>query len=287
MIALPGREAEIAPGFKVRRLLPTRARRTIGAWCFLDQYGPVTFGMDVTQHPHIGLQTVTWLFDGSVVHRDSLGSEQRIAPGELNLMTSGNGIAHAELSVDMPVHNIHGVQLWVALPDNVRNNDPWFTHYTDLPVQRIGCSEVVTFIGAFGATHSPARTYTPLLGAEVRFVEDGEAELPLNPGFEYGAMPIDGTLRAEGEPLEANVLYEVGNGRDSLIVSGKRGARLLLLGGEPFDEQLVMWWNFVARTSDEIEAARMQWERGERFGPVEQGGARIPAPPYAVRVRAR
>ena len=243
--------------------------------------------MNVTQHPHIGLQTVTWLFDGSVVHRDSLGSEQRIAPGQLNLMTSGAGIAHAELSADMPVHRMHGVQLWVALPDGARNNDPSFKHYADLPVQRIGTAEVVTIIGTFGSTQSPAQAFTPLVGAEVRFIDDGDTELPLNTAFEYGVMPVDGTMSAEGESLETNVLYEVGSARDSLTVRGTRGARLLLLGGEPFDEQLVMWWNFVARTSEEIEAAREQWERGERFGPVKNGGARIPAPPYAVRVRPR
>ncbi len=287
MIALPTRDAEIAPGFKVRRLLPSRALCMIGAWCFLDQYGPVTFSMNVTQHPHIGLQTVSWLFDGSIVHRDSLGSEQRIAPGELNLMTSASGIAHAELSVDGPVHRIHGVQLWVALPDRDRNNDPSFNHYADLPVQRIGAAEVVTIIGTFGTAHSPAQAYTPLAGAEIRFVDSGEAELPLNPMFEYGVMPVDGTSSVQGEPLETNMLYEMQPGADSLVVRGTRGARLLLLGGEPFDEQLIMWWNFVARTSEEIEDAREQWERGERFGPVKHGGARIPAPPYAVRVRPR
>jgi redox-sensitive bicupin YhaK (pirin superfamily) len=287
MIALPARDADIAPGFHVRRLLPARARRTIGAWCFLDQYGPVTFAMDVTQHPHIGLQTVTWLFDGSIVHRDSLGSEQRITPGQLNLMTSGNGIAHAELSVDLPPQRIHGVQLWVALPDESRNVDPWFAHYADLPVARLGDAEVTVFMGSLAKTHSAALKYTPLLGAEIRFVDDGVCELPLDPAHEYGLTLISGFASAEDISLETNVLYDAGAGRDTLIVIGKRDTRLLLLGGEPLREQLVMWWNFVARTSDEIEAARAQWERGERFAPVSGGGARVPAPPYAVRVRAR
>lgn len=287
MIALPSRDAEIAPGFQVRRLLPARARRTIGAWCFLDQYGPVTFSMNVTQHPHIGLQTVTWLFDGSVVHRDSLGSEQRIESGQLNLMTSGSGIAHAELSVDLPPHRIHGVQLWVALPDAARDTDPWFAHYADLPVARLRSAELVVFMGSLANARSAAHTYSPLVGAEIRFVDDGECELPLNPAHEYGLVLIDGSANAEGVEVETNVLYDAGASRDSLVIHGKRDTRLLLLGGEPFDEQLVMWWNFVARTSDEIESARAQWERGERFGPVKGGGARVPAPPYAVRVRAR
>ncbi len=243
--------------------------------------------MNVTQHPHIGLQTVTWLFDGSIVHRDSLGSEQRIAPGQLNLMTSGSGIAHAELSVDLPPQRIHGVQLWVALPDESRNTDPWFAHYADLPVVRLGEAEITVFMGSLANARSAAHTYTPLLGAEIRFVDDGECELPLDPSHEYGITLVDGSANAESIELDTNVLYDVGEGRNSLLVHAKRDTRLLLLGGEPLREQLVMWWNFVARTSEEIEAARKQWERGERFGPVNGGGARVPAPPYAVRVRAR
>ena len=287
MIALPSRDADIAPGFHVRRLLPTRGRRTIGAWCFLDQYGPVTFAMNVTQHPHIGLQTVTWLFEGSIVHRDSLGSEQRIAPGELNLMTSGSGIAHAELAVDLPPQRIHGVQLWVALPDESRNTDPWFAHHAELPQARFGAAEVTVFMGSLGNAHSAAKTYTRLLGAEIRFTDDGDCELPLDPVYEHGLMLIDGSASAEGADLEANVLYDAGIGRNTIGVRGTRNTRVLLLGGEPLREQLVMWWNFVARTSDEIEAARAQWECGEWFGPVKNGGPRVPAPPYAVRVRAR
>jgi len=287
MNALQARDAEIAPGFQVRRLLPSRGRRTIGAWCFLDQYGPVTFAMNVTQHPHIGLQTATWLFDGSIVHRDSIGSEQRIAPGQLNLMTSGSGIAHAELSVDLPPQRIHGVQLWVALPDAARNDAPWFMHYEHLPVVRLGAAEVTILIGTLANVASSARTYTPLLGAEIRFVDDGICELPMNQAYEHALMLVDGYANAEGIELLTNVLYYDEGSNDALAVRGKRGTRLLLLGGQPFGEQLVMWWNFVARTSDEIEIARAQWERGERFGGVRDGGSRIPAPPYIARVRSR
>jgi quercetin 2,3-dioxygenase len=286
--ALATRSAEIAPGFFVHRALPSRGRRTIGAWCFLDHYGPVAIGesggMRVAAHPHIGLQTVTWLFEGTALHRDSLGSEQLIEPGQLNLMTSGRGIAHAEFSpADAPPH-LHGVQLWVALPAAHRNVEPSFEHHAELPKTRVGAVEATVLTGAFADTRSTARAFSPIVGAELRFIEDGSAEIPLNPDFEHGIIRIEGTVRSAGRTMDAETLYDLGAGGDVLQLEGRRDARLLLIGGAPFGEKLIMWWNFVARTPDEIARAREDWTSG-KFGTVENGGDPIPAPPLAVGLR--
>ena len=289
---LVGREAEIAPGFLVHRSLPARARRTIGAWCFLDSYGPVQISVDalmrVSQHPHIGLQTVTWLFEGSVLHRDSLGSIQRIDPGQLNLMTSGRGISHAEFTPENAPQHLHGVQLWVALPDAHRNVDPSFEHHAELPRMSIGPVDVLVFMGMFGGERSAARAFSPLTGAELRFVEDGSVALPLDPTFEYGLQRISGDAVSESTRMVPDTLYHLGTGRTSIEISGKAGTTLLLLGGAPFNEQLLMWWNFVARTSDEIAEARYDWERSaDRFGSVIDGGQRMSAPPYLIKAKPR
>ncbi len=289
---LVSREAEIAPGMIVRRSLPARARRTIGAWCFLDSYGPAALegdiAMRVSQHPHIGLQTVTWLFQGSVLHRDSLGSVQQIEPGQLNLMTSGRGIAHAEFTPEDAPHQLHGIQLWVALPDVSRNVDPSFEHHAELPRVSIGPVEALVFMGTFANEKSAARAFSPIAGAELRFAEDGIVTLPLDPTFEYGLQLVDGSASSEATQMTPDTLYHLGTGRTSIVVKGKAGTVLLLLGGTPFNEQIVMWWNFVARSSDEIEAARNDWEgAAERFGPVANGGQRISAPPYLIKVKPR
>jgi quercetin 2,3-dioxygenase len=283
--ALASREAELGPGLFVHRLLPNRARRLIGPWCFLDHFGPTQTLLDVPPHPHIGLQTVTWLFDGSVVHRDSIGSIQTIRPGQLNLMTAGRGIAHAELAERSGASRLHGLQLWVALPDADRNIDPAFEHHADLPQTRIDGVEARVFMGSFAGERSPARAFSPIAGAELRFIRDGEVRLPLDPSFEYGLLLVSGAASCEGTTLVHETLYALGTNREWITVDGTRDALLLLIGGTPFGESVLMWWNFVGRTSDEMAQARVDWEAGTRFGDVRDAGERLSAPPYALRVK--
>ena len=262
-------------GMAVTRTLPNRDRRMVGAWCFLDAYGPATHDMRVPPHPHTGLQTVSWLLAGELLHRDSLGSQQLIRPGQLNLMTAGRAIAHSEEStVDT---TLHGVQLWVALPDSDRQGEPAFAHHPDLPVVTDNGLTATVLIGQFADVVSPARAYTPIVGAEVTVDGGAGARLPLEPDFEYAVLCLAGEAEVDGVPLAPGPLLYLGTGRTAMAMSGS--ARLLLLGGEPFEERIVMWWNFVGRSHDEIVADREDWMAGRRFGPVVgYEGDPLPAP---------
>ena len=283
--ALAAREAQLGPGLFVQRLLPTRTRRSIGPWCFLDHFGPSDATMDVPPHPHIGLQTVTWLFEGAVVHRDSIGSVQSIRPGQLNLMTAGRGIAHAELAEQRHSARLHGAQLWVALPDRDRNAEPSFEHHAELPRIRCDAIDATVFMGSFAGEHSIARASSPIAGVELLFTSSGAAQLPLDRTFEYALLLVGGAAECEGQQLSAQTLYDLGTGRSTLRIEGTRESRLLLIGGAPFNETVLMWWNFVARTSEEMAQARTDWETGTRFGNVAGAGQRLSAPPYAIRVK--
>jgi len=281
---LTGREVTLGPrGSMVTRTLPHRDRRMVGAWCFVDHYGPERVagggGMQVPPHPHTCLQTVTWLVAGDILHRDSLGSRQLIHPGQLNVMTAGRGISHSEESP--PDHGpvLHGVQLWVALPDAHRQVEPAFEHHPDLPVLDDGALSVAVLVGEVGGVRSAATAYTPLVGAEARLAGPVDTRLPLRPDFEYAALTLDGEVEVDGVPLARGPLLYLGCGRSDLALRGDRPATMLLLGGEPFEEQIVMWWNFVGRSHEEIVAFRSEWESGG-FGTVrEYAGDRLPAPP--------
>jgi quercetin 2,3-dioxygenase len=273
----------------VRRLLPLRTRRSVGAWCFVDHYGPMSVdgvaGMQVPPHPHIGLQTVTWLFAGNVLHRDSLGSEQMIRPGQLNLMTSGRGIAHAEESPAEHDPELHGVQLWVALPDADRQVDPAFEHHGELPGTRTAGFAVTVFMGEFAGQRSPATAFSDIVGAELTASTGARGTFSLDTAHEHVIFVVDGAAEVAGTELRPGHLLYLNTGRERVeIATG--GARLLILGGVPLGEPLLMWWNFVARTPQEIEAATADWRAG-RFGGV--GGYRgdpLPAPPLnAARLR--
>lgn len=265
---------------RVTRTLPHRDRRMVGAWCFVDRYGPENIagrtGMVVPPHPHTGLQTVSWLLAGDVLHQDSLGSQQLIRPGQLNLMTAGRGIAHAEVSPAEHEPVLDGVQLWVALPAADRWTGPDFGHHGDLPVLTYPGGSVTVILGELDGAVSDARTFTPIVGAELA-VRTG-LDLPLRPDFEYAVLVLSGAATIDGLELTAGPLLYLGTGRDRLTVAGP--ARVLLLGGEPFDEQLVMWWNFVAGDHDEIVQARADWAAAdERFGVVYgYPGDPLPAP---------
>lgn len=274
----------------VRRTLPQRERSLIGAWCFLDHYGPddvaETGGMMVTPHPHIGLQTVSWLFTGEIEHRDSAGNQAMVRPGELNLMTAGRGISHSEISTPSTTV-LHGAQLWVALPDGARETDPGFEHYAPPAVSGHRWTARVFLGSLFGST-SPVATHTPLLGVELLLSAGARLVVPLDSGFEHGLLIDQGDLAINDEPVKPNELAFSPAGGTSLTLTSDEGARLLLLGGPPFGEQIVMWWNFVARTDAEIRAAREDWQAqltpdgkhvvDGRFGVVSGDQPPIPAP---------
>ncbi|OPX05645.1 pirin family protein [Mycobacterium sp. AT1] len=270
---------------RVRRTLPQRQRSLIGAWCFADHYGPhdvgAGTGMDVPPHPHTGLQTVSWLFSGQIEHRDSAGVHAMVRPGELNLMTAGAGICHSEVSVPS-ARILHGVQLWVALPDADRNTGRDFVHFTPT-VQTVGDAEVRVFLGEVGGVRSPVHTFTPLVGAQVDLAPGGVVELAVDPAFEHGVLLDEGELRAGGTALGVADLWYQSPGHDVVRLTNGGGgpARMLLLGGIPFTEELIMWWNFVGRSHDEIIGYRRQWEQhDERFGSVSgYPGGRLAAPP--------
>ncbi|NHN55374.1 pirin family protein [Calidifontibacter sp. DB0510] len=285
---------------EVRRTLPHKDRSFVGAWCFADHYGPTQVidaardGMDVPPHPHTGLQTVSWLFEGAIEHRDSAGVHAFVRPGEMNLMTGGHGIAHSEVSTP-DTQRLHGVQLWVALPESDREQLRDFQHHAPQEVSLPGdAGTALVFLGDLaGVGSSPVRTFTPLLGAELRLAAGATLELDVRTDFEHAVLVDSGEVTLEGSPLSRGDLGCVDPGSATLHLSaGDEPARVVLLGGEPFEEEIVMWWNFVGRSHEEIVAAREEYERGsDRFGQVPgYAGAvdRIPAPPIPpIRLRPR
>lgn len=281
-------------GMSVHRSLPQRALPMVGAWCFLDRFGPQTTRMRVEPHPHIGLQTVTWPFVGEVRHRDAIGSDVVVSPGVLNIMTSGAGIAHSEYSVGEDAIPLDALQLWVALPESRRHGDRDFERIENLPVAGLGDgASACVVVGEFAGTVSPARMYTPIVGAEVRLPAGSRTTLPLNPTWEYAIVGIAGSPSVEvdgGTPVPDLALLYLGIHRESVEVVAETDATVFLLGGEPFEDDIVMWWNFVGRTHEEIVEAREEWESGsQRFGHVVgHGDERIPAPPLpGVRLTRR
>jgi redox-sensitive bicupin YhaK (pirin superfamily) len=246
----------------VRRTLPQRQRSLIGAWCFLDHYGPDDVeeagGMVVPPHPHTGLQTVSWLFTGEIEHRDSAGHHATVRPGELNLMTAGRGISHSEYSTPETT-TLHGAQLWVALPDGERQVDPTFEHFAPEPVTGEGWTARV-FIGSLLGSTSPVTTHSPLLGAEVVLEAGTTLLVPVDPSYELGVLVDQGSVRVSGKPLTAHQLGFEAPGGESVELSAEEDTRLLLIGGPPFGEQIVMWWNYIGRDHDEVVAYRAEWE---------------------------
>lgn len=301
----------------VRRTIPQRARSLVGAWCFSDHFGPDdvlgSAGMQVPPHPHIGLQTVTWLFQGEILHRDSVGSTEVVRPGELNLMTAGHGISHSEES---PARGrgplLHGMQLWTALPADALDADPFFEHHGDLPVADVDGARVQVFLGSLRVLGqelvSPATTYTPLVGAQLDLEPGAVLTLDVDPTFEHGLVADSGTVGLEGATVAPATLGYTSPGRRRLVVTAGQDApvRAVLIGGVPFTEDVIMWWNFVGRTHEDIVRARADWTawiaelpdgdtayaddaRSGRFGQVDgyaSGPLRAPALPD-VRLRPR
>ena len=281
----PNREVNMG-ALAIARALPIRERRLVGPWCFLDRFGPLTFSegkpMDVAPHPHIGLQTVTWLHEGEVVHDDSLGSESILRPGGVNVMTSGGGIAHAEQTPHDHSGRLNGVQLWTALPDAHRHAAPGFTHVAEAPAIERPAGIVQVFAGTLEGATAPAPYYSPLLGADVRVHPRERLAIPLEPTFEHAVLVMSGDCALDGEHLAERMLYYLGTTRSEASFSSHAGARVLLIGGPPFPETILMWWNFVARTAEEIAQARADWEERRRFGDVvAYNGPRLDAPSLA------
>ena len=269
----------------VRRALPQRGRRTVGAWCFADHFGPVEVNerrrVDIGPHPHMGLQTVTWLLEGELVHTDSLGSEQVVRAGQLNLMTAGNGVAHAEETPPRYRGQAHGVQLWVAQPEATRHGPPSFEHHADLPRVELDNCDVTVIVGELAGSTSAARRDTEHVGIDLG-LRGGATTVPVVPTHEHALVVTTGHVSIGGATVTPGHLAYLGAGRDALELTTTQPSRGLLLGGVPFDEPVLMWWNFVARTRDEIDAGYRDWTADSgRFGPVGSSLPRVEVDPPA------
>lgn len=308
-VALSGTVEVLAPrdvplggtrAMNVRRTLPQRKRSLIGAWCFVDHYGPDVVaergGMVVPPHPHTGLQTVSWLFAGEVEHRDSAGNHAMVRPGELNLMTAGRGIAHSEVSTAQTAV-LHGAQLWVALPDASRGHAPFFEHFVPVPAV-VGDAVLRVFIGTLAGQVSTATTFTELVGAQLDLPAGASVDLQVDQRFEHGLLVDAGVAAVEGAAVPASHLGFLEAGRAGIrIAAGDQPLRALLIGGVPLGESIVMWWNFIGRSHEEIVRFRAEWQedviaggtQDGRFGTVRgYDGRALPAPELPnVRLRPR
>jgi len=290
--------AMISPRNEVLRFLPHKERRMVGAWCFVDVFGPTDIhdqaGMAVPPHPHMGLQTVSWLVRGTVLHRDSIGTTALVEPGRVAIMSAGNGIAHSESSPEGHGPVLHGAQLWVALPESARHGEHSFVLHEPAPILDTPGLRAKVLVGSLGSTVAPARGVTPLVGVELSPESSWSraGSVPLDPAYEHVLVPLIGTVHCSGEDVQSGQALYLGTDRDHLDLELSATARVLLLGGLPFEEEIVMWWNFVARTHEEIEQARLQWNAGgdPRFGEVSHypGPDRLRAPELPnLRLRPR
>ncbi len=289
---VPPREVPLGGprAMRVRRTLPSRRRRLVGAWCFLDHFGPdevaSTGGMRVPRHPHTGLATVSWLFTGEIEHRDSTGAHALVRPGELNLMTAGRGVSHSEISTS-GTDVLHGIQLWFALPERLADSDPQFVHHVPEPMFVPG-GIVRVLVGRLLDIESPVLTPTPLLGAELILDADARIVLDVSAGHEHAVLLDDGDITVDGTALAHGEVGYLAPGRERIRLDSARGARVVVLGGQPLEEPIVMWWNFVGRSHEDVVAARERWmaEIGAhppddrlRFGPFpDHGPDPLPAP---------
>ena len=286
-------------GVEVRRTIPHAKLKMIGAWCFVDHFGPTeqTDGMVVAAHPHTGLQTATWLIEGHIEHRDSIGSVQLIKPGQLNLMTAGHGISHSEISL-ADTKLLHAVQLWIALPEGSIDVAPAFEHQSNLPKFSFGqgkateafsidaAATATVLAGEFLGHRAQTKIFSPLLGVELRLKAGATLELPLNPKFEHGFLAIEGEVSVNLTDMPTSALEFIEAGATSATIqAGDQDSIILLLGGEPFGETILMWWNFIGRTHADIVSAREQWNAHEsepqsgRFGQFADNiGGWLPAP---------
>jgi quercetin 2,3-dioxygenase len=273
---------ELVGGVAVRRALPTKGRRTVGAWCFADHMGPAAVGpdggLDIGPHPHCGLQTVTWLIEGEVVHRDSLGSEQEIRPGQLNLMTAGHGVSHSEEHTGSYRGDLQGIQLWVALPEATRHGAAAFEHRAELPRVELGDAVATVLVGELVGARSPARADTDHLGAELRLPR-GRTDVPVAAAHEHAVVVLDGAVTIDGRRVEPGAIAILEPGREEVHFDADGPAIAMLVGGTPFPYRLAMRWNWVARTVEELDDAQAAWAADDgRFGAVASSLGRISFP---------
>ncbi|HYG89816.1 MAG TPA: pirin family protein [Azospirillum sp.] len=271
-------------GFEVRRALPSAQRRMVGPFIFWDQMGPAELkpgqGIDVRPHPHIGLATVTYLFDGEILHRDSLGSVQAIRPGAVNWMTAGRGIAHSERSGDATRRTgqrVFGIQSWIALPKDHEETDPAFVHHpaATLPIIEGEGKRVRVVAGQAYGERSPVQGFSAMLYVDAAL--DTDARLPVPAEHAERALYVaDGMIAVNGDRFNAGQLLVLRSG-DAITVDAETPARVLLLGGEPMDGPRHIWWNFVSSSKDRIEAAKADWKAG-RFDAVPGETEFIPLP---------
>ncbi|MEC7119334.1 MAG: pirin family protein [Pseudomonadota bacterium] len=287
---IPTRDAILGTDMQIRRALPNRQQRMIGAWCFLDQAGPANVqadeGMYVAPHPHIGLQTFTWMIEGEILHQDSLGYRQVIRPNQVNLMTAGYGISHAETSPTPRPPCVHAAQLWIALPDAQFDIAPAFEHYPELPtIQQAGFKVTVLTGELFNAT-SPVAVHSPLLAADLHCEQASQINIPLRRDFEYGILVLDGAITVADQPLEIGTLLYWPTGGEMIQIQTHAAARFLLIGGTPFESERLIWWNFVGRNQADIEQAIQDWQHSDRFGQVEGFSDRLEPPELVGRIKA-
>lgn len=279
------RETLLGGSLLIRRALPSAKKRMIGAWCFLDHAGPADVsggnGMRVGPHPHTGLQTFSWLIEGEVLHRDSLGYEQVLRPGQVNLMTAGRGISHSEESPETRPDTLHLAQLWIALPEAQRDCEPAFAHHPVLPIHQQDGFTLTLLVGEAFSEESPAKVYSPLVAIDISTELDQAAtQLPLRPDFEYGVLVLEGTANVCGDSVSVGTLLDLGCGRSALTVEVEHGARVLLIGGAPFSEEILLWWNYVGRSKAEIIEYDRLWNQTGHFGEVKNfDGERLVSPP--------
>lgn len=272
-------------GFAVRRVLPSSARRMVGPFVFFDQMGPTVFapgtGIDVRPHPHIGLATVTYLFHGEILHRDSLGSVQTIRPGEINWMTAGRGIVHSERTppaIRAVGGTLAGIQSWVALPKGDEETPPSFAHHNGaaLPVIAGEGKHVRVLVGALYGVRSPVRIFTETLYADITLDVGAVLSVPAEQE-ERALYLVDGTVEIAGKNFAPGRLLVL-QPTAEIAVTARSAARLMLLGGASMDEPHHIWWNFVSSSRDRIEAAKADWREG-RFPTVAGDSEFIPLPP--------
>lgn len=282
-LLLPAREAQLGEGMLVRRLLPHRQQRLIGAWCFFDHAGPADVnqgrGMRVGPHPHTGLQTFSWMIEGEILHRDSLGYEQLLLPGQVNLMTAGKGISHSEESPEQRSPTLQLAQFWIALPESHRFKAPAFEHYPDLPRIEKNNAVITVLVGTVFDEVSPVEVYSPLVGVDIQTRGESSLSLPLTAEFEYGIAVLTGSAQVNGESIYPGQLLYLGQDRTQILLETTEASQLVLIGGEPFAEEIMMYWNFVARNKDEVLEFIRLWHDTDHFGVVEgYDGLSIPSP---------
>jgi len=280
------RLAELGEGFNVARALPTKMQRLVGPWCFLDHLGPADLGngkgLHISAHPHTCLQTFTWMMQGEILHRDSLGYEQVLRSGQVNLMTAGHGIAHTEDSVG-DAGCLHTAQLWIALPTQYQDIAPAFEHHADLPTWAQGETILTLLAGEFAGQRAAARVYSEMVALDLVSSAGDDITLDLRADFEYAILPTQGKVGLEGQAIGKTRFAYMSPGRSHVTLSLSPGGRCLLVGGKPFESEVHLWWNFVASSREYITQAFMDWQAGsERFGAVAGGSRRLdaPAPPW-------